>query len=96
MSDLTPEERVRRVKAALAEAGYPNVAVAWSEEHEEVVAPGMYGAVPTAVWWRAKAIADAVTRCWACFSPEPWIPRALAPEPCTHDPLTSPWPEVVR
>lgn len=95
MSDLTPEDRVRRVGAALAEAGYPQAAVAWNTEYQEVVAPGMYGLVPTSVWWRAKAISDVVNRCWACFSQAPTLPQ-IDVGPCTHDPLTSPWPEVVR
>lgn len=88
---LTPEERVRRVKAALAEAGHPDAVVMPSVEPPGVLI-GSYE--PLEVQWRAAALAGAVTRCWPCYRAHPIYSQSRPP--CDHDPLTSPWPEVVR
>lgn len=87
---LDPEERVRRVKAALAEAGWPDTKVSWSESDDSpsVLLSGEFG-VPDPVFWRGMAICDEMLCCWPCW-------QSWNPEDCTHDPLTSPWPEVIR
>lgn len=87
MSDMTPEERVRRVKAALAEAGYPDAPV-WIEQDRIHFESGV---IPRAVAWRAAAVVGDTHKCWPCFDADPH-----AQIDCPHDPLTSPWPEVVR
>lgn len=93
MSDLTPEERVRRVKAALAEAGWPTDGVVVAVGRRGLPVPHVrLGSAPRPAVWRAFFLADptAPRRCWPC-----WRDR-VDPEGCDHDPLTSPWPEVVR
>lgn len=91
--ELSPEERCERVRMALAEAGYPDASVWWDDEFP-ATNPGSVRCrnaipIPLEVTWRAFAIAAPdVTSCWPCWD---------ARDPlCTHDPLTSPWPEVVR
>lgn len=97
MNDLTPEERVRRVKAALAEAGYPDAEVWWGSSRVWTGPVCDVSDAPQSPWWRALAVSGhAPLPCWPCFiSDEYWEcddPKAF----CDHDPLTSPWPEVVR
>lgn len=98
---MTPEEEVAAVRAALAEAGYPD-AVAWPSDHPVygptvgvtmVEGPGGTNP-PWEVVWRALAVAvpHRLLMCWGCWSAS----TQLTPEDCDHDPLTSPWPPVVR
>lgn len=91
MSALSPEERVERVRMALAEAGCPDAPVRW--EWGQVA--GSFPPIPKALFWRAKVVAGEQTRCWTCFDSLPFSPEASLAG-CGHDPLTSPWPEVVR
>lgn len=91
MNDLTPEERCERVRMALAEAGYPDVEVA-VDRYGVLEMP--MDAAPDDVRWRAFVLADPHgTECWPCWSA--WESGTGYPN-CDHDPLTSPWPEVVR
>jgi hypothetical protein len=86
----TPEERVERVRMALAEMGYIGVVVGYDEvrglelyEHE----------VPREVGWRAFAVAgEPGLACWPCWLSRPFGHPA---ENCEHDPMSSPWPDVV-
>lgn len=93
MSDLTTEERVRRTRLALAEelpVEVLEVAVYASKEGPRYVR----GLIPPALIWRSAMVTtrEAVVKCWPC-----WDQRStLIEDPCGHDPLTSPWPEVVR
>lgn len=92
MSDLTPEERVARVRMALAEAGWPDTHVRFADD-KVWVRGQLFGAAdgcPDDVMWRALVVAGEPAACWPC-----WIGRSDSSD-CTHDPLTSPWPEVVR
>lgn len=86
MPDLSPEQRVERVKMALAEAGYPDAEV-WVYNNRI----HLIGWMPKSVAWRASAVAGDVHKCWPCFDADP-----CATVDCPHDPLTSEWPEVVR
>ena len=86
---LTPEQRCERVRRCLAEAGYPDAEV-WNEDGFVAT---WQDEVPTAVSWRAWFVAGVQTRCWPCA--ERWPDAPDMTEPCTHDPLTSPWPDVV-
>src|SRR5690242_20178321 len=98
-AELTPEERVRRVKAALAEVGYPDTEVISSvgfitgKPCVDVVGP----VPPDEVRWRAYVIgAPDVTVCWPCWSgwrngTVPW-PLPDGTGDCDHDPMLSPWP----
>lgn len=94
--DLTPDERVERVRAALFKAGYPDVEVVWSENPGEPwpgavsIWFGRPGAPTEAVAWRALMLTEGMEVCWPCWS------EGGDAESCTHDPLTSPWPEAVR
>lgn len=91
MSDLAPEERARRVKAALAEAGYPNDKPFVYEEPDGSRIVRITGDAPPETRWRAWALAgEPDLICWQCY-----IGGVVWPD-CAHDPLTSPWPEVVR
>ena len=72
---------VEKVKAALAEAGYPKVGVATIDG----VVAQTPAAVPVFMFWKAKAIAGVAEWCWPCRSQMParmWPPY---PEPCGHD-----------
>lgn len=79
---------------ALAEAGYPDQRVQWwpDDLHDDGQLSNA-PRVPDEVWWRALAVGDPCgLACWQCWSEG--TPAAEAA--CDHDPLTSPWPEVVR
>ena len=92
-SDRTPEERVRRVKAALAEAGYPSASAYWLAEAEcphVIVGPGLPGDPPLTMAWRAMALAgEDGMPCWPCADVGIYDGNR-----CDHDPLTSEWPPV--
>jgi len=70
---------------ALAEAGYPDVDVDCVDGRL-----GVPGIIPAEVTWRAWAVTGEALMCWPCWSSE------ATPDDCTHDPLTSPWPGVIR
>lgn len=95
MSDLTPEERVRRVKAALAEAGYSPADVTWSDFGVRGIGSPSTpeDGPPLDVWWRALLVArEPNLPCWPCFlAPGDNWEMLMA---CDHDPLTAPWPAV--
>ena len=87
---MTDQERCERVRMALAEAGYPNVDV----DARSGVMGMPKNAAPDAVRWRAFVLADPDgTECWPCWSA--WETGTGEPV-CDHDPMTQPWPEVVR
>lgn len=95
MSDLTPEERVRRVKAALAEAGYPDAEVTWGAFGVRGMGSPTTpeGTPPLDVWWRSLLVArEPNLPCWPCFLDpgDDWATLMA----CDHDPETSPKPEV--
>ena len=80
---------------ALAEAGYPDVRVIWWDlpEINGWTGPAVAASsAPLEVRWRAFAVADTAPACWPCYS----RPEFVDANDCTHNPLTSPWPEVVR
>lgn len=84
---------------ALAEAGYPDAEVRWNDEHDvpfTIVGPGLATDPPLGVAWRASLVAGEDTPCWPCA--QEWRNRRNDgnESDCDHDPLTSPWPEVVR
>lgn len=84
------EERVERVRMAFAEAGYPDVQV-WASWGDTVASD--YSAPPE-VRWRGVVIGlSGDCECWPCWIQ--WENGTGCPD-CDHDPLTSPWPEVVR
>ena len=90
---MTPEERVERVKMALAEAGYPD-ASPWIVAEVDDRVHSFITDTPMDVWWRALAVSGEVETCWPCWSADPvWRGQVID---CDHDPFTSPWPEVVR
>lgn len=89
---LSPEEQMRRVKAALAEAGYPNAAVRWDVDYENGGSPAVRigfekddGEVPEEVCWKAFIVAGLEDvpcfECWSMgfldFMPEDYV--------CTHE-----------
>lgn len=91
----TPEAEVVALRAALAEAGYPDAIVYVGPENGEPTIRHAFDdqvLVPMSVAWRAFAVVcpARLVACWACFE----NPDIVGP--CEHDPLTSPWPEVVR
>lgn len=64
------DEMVRRVRAALAEAGYPNARV-----ESDIDGPSIglgqradEGEVPERVAWRAHVVAGNDASCWACWN----------------------------
>jgi hypothetical protein len=91
---LSPEERVERVRMLLAEeipALDPDD-VWWGNDG----APNVERSLPPIPVWRAYALAGEEVACWPCWSEE-YVDRVTgASTDCDHDPLTSPWPEVVR
>ena len=84
---LSPEERVERVRMALAEAGYP------VELFTDDLGTYPSSRIPPEAAWRAVATVAVsgrgnVATCWPCYD-ETGQPK------CEHapvDPLTSPWP----
>lgn len=87
---LSPEERCERVRMALAEVGLGRVPV--YPRPDGLVGVTRPRGVSKESVWRAGAITGSGQRCWPCYRDDPEALRPL----CTHDPLTSPWPEVVR
>lgn len=72
----------QRLRAALAEAGYPNALVHGSEDDPMIRLSGERG-VPEAVCWRAHALVHPEsTICWSCWS-------TGEPDPCTHPVVVS-------
>ena len=98
--EVTPAERCERVRAALAEAGCvePAAIVSWHDGYEMVMVDHDIE-IPISVVWRAWAVGDHEhTVCWPCYSAA-LDDDGVQPESeidCDHDPLTSPWPPVVR
>lgn len=86
--ELTPNEEVRRVKAALAEAGYPQVSVTYDEDDGEV---GVTMRAPAEVIWRALAIATPGVYCWPCWSHNQACGDG-EPVVCEHDWRAEPQP----
>jgi hypothetical protein len=95
---VTPEQQVDAVRAALAEAGYPNVHV-WlaTTPITGVARPHADAwAVSGETYWRAMAVVGLVTTCWPCWSSWSAAGRPKHENnPCTHDYRTEPWPPVV-
>lgn len=75
---LSDDEMVRRLKAAMAEAGYPDARVRVSPRN-----PARFdflpGTVPPAVAWKAAQVVGLPGRCRACF--------LAGHEPCASAPL---------
>lgn len=94
---LSPEERVERVRMALAEAGWPDVDAEWVEDPRytgvaiDVEAVTLRG-LPSDVHWRAIAIAGGSAVCWPCWAEADATGDFRILGRCPHDPLTSPWP----
>jgi hypothetical protein len=91
---MTPEERVEQVRMVLAEAGYPDAEVRWADWSAAIS-----DEVPPHVQWRAFVLTHDRwdIDCWPCWSTGTECEDGEdEPEQCGHDPLTSPWPEVVR
>lgn len=88
------EQRCERVLAALAEVLPSDLLPESVRVDDEDVIRWNPQVVTPAMAWRAAMIADPteVRACWPCWEADFWTAR----ERCTHDPLTSPWPEVVR
>lgn len=92
---IEPAEQVRRVKAALAEAGHPDAIVMWGRmsngEHGLLLSCSCAPCVPPGVFWRALVVADPegtmAGRCWPCHRDGRWD--------CTHDYRTEPWPALI-
>lgn len=65
---LTIDEQVRRLRAALAEAGYPNAIVQfWPGEDDPRVGLGKEGDPTDYVCWKAYAVTGLSHCCWACW-----------------------------
>lgn len=89
--DESPAEQVRRMKACLAEAGYPSTVVRWG-----TLSDGTEGlqydadTVPRDVAWRALVVLDPLNEnplgCWPCFK------RTGGTTGCSHDYRTQPFP----
>lgn len=88
---MTPEERCERVRMALAEAGWTeDGATFWDGLGVNVwTEAGPAPWVPVEAAWRACAVVGEPIACWPCYDARP-------ARTCDHDPMTSPWPEVVR
>lgn len=79
----------------LAEAGYTDPALVEWDGHKVLIAT----TVPDPVCWRAFVLDDPTeTDCWPCWSEGTDGIDWGEPErgQCGHDPMASPWPEVVR
>lgn len=89
----TPEAEVVALRAALAEAGYPDAVVFVDPEHGPTIRRGYVDGpmIPLEVVWRAFVVAtpSIPVACWPCW-------RDGQGRDCTHDRLTSEWPEVTR
>lgn len=92
--NASPEQWVERIKAALAEDGYPDAEVWWDGDGPRC---DLGETLPEAVWWRALAVAadglvyaDGGPACWPCWS------SGNPKRDCTHDYRDEPWPEVER
>ena len=87
-SDTVREESiagVEKVKAALAEAGWPDA---------QIRPYGfLIGCAPDEVMWRAYRLSGVGRSCWPCFEGGGITPDG---KPCDHDWRTEPWPPVVR
>jgi hypothetical protein len=91
---LTPQERERRVSHALAEAGYPDAETMVLADGGIMFLPPY---LPLEVLWRAGVVSqvEAWFPCWPCYrDADGQFERTRGR--CTHDPLTSEWPEVIR
>lgn len=69
---MTPtiEERVHRVKVALAEMGWGHVAVEWREKGDGGT-PAIWGlgsSPPSALLWTVWHVAGEAVGCWGCWS----------------------------
>lgn len=90
---LRPEEQVRRIRACLAEAGYPDADVHWASDGVSVGLSGSHG-VPDAVCWMAFQTAfhgrcpcplptcTGRLPCWACW--EASVGEECADGNCHH------------
>lgn len=95
---MTPEQQVDAVKAALAEAGYPNARVSWSARLDATEGVTVWlCSVDRGTAWRALTLVkerlglvDDI-RCWPCS-----LGSSRRMFTCTHDYRSEPWPEVVR
>lgn len=91
---MTPEQQVDAVKAALAEAGYPDAYVVWGDDRPYL---GMDENVPMDVWWRARALTVFPLRphapCWPCQEAY-CLGLSAQSQTCTHDWRSEPWPPV--
>lgn len=77
VSETTTPEHVARMRAALAEAGYPDAQVRIGPRSGEV--EFLNGTVPGELAWKAATIAGAPGRCFACFQ--------AAHTPCASHPF---------
>ena len=86
VTDLTPDEQVKRVWSALAEAGYPQAKVCWDEDRQEPsVQLGFdfdMGQVPEEVCWKAMVISRiGSVPCFSCWAIVDLLDLPL----CTHE-----------
>lgn len=88
--EVEPEEQLRRIRAAIAEAGYPSVAArVWWCQHDGPVVPLSDDGVPDEVCWMAFHVARLDHCCWPCW-------RDGIGEFCTHDPHAEELPVMPR
>lgn len=92
---VSPEAELLALRAALAEAGYPDAIVYYDPEAGEIAVRWRQGdveLVPRSVVWKALQIVGLVDACWPCWSARILLDDCDSIEPCAH----GPWPEVVR
>ena len=101
----TPEEMVRRVKAAYAEAGWPEVEVhaggtstdGWPRIRISITGPEPPDAVTWQVGW---VVSDGKTECWSCWCDPKWgtVAADCRAGRCHHPegPARPPREELVR
>jgi hypothetical protein len=88
---MTPDEQVFAVKAALAEAGYPDAVVWWNDDPALAhIGTTTTPTIPPGVWWRVHALLGRVNRCWPCYKATLYDRHGE----CNHDWRAEPWPPV--
>jgi hypothetical protein len=90
VSEMPRDEQMRRVRAAIAEAGYPDVAKSVTWDSDEPAGPSVPlgpDGVPDAVCWMAFHVSRLSHCCWSCW-------RDCEFDTCDHDPYASELPDM--